>query len=73
MSGRELYHRICEADSIDAEVARLSREDLAEVAEYLADMDPQGGVPAQIWGAVSARLAPRRKTSRPKPQETIPT
>jgi hypothetical protein len=73
MNARELYHRICEADSVDAEVSQLSREDLAAVAEYLADMDPQGGVPAQIWGAVAARLAPRRKTSRPKTQDKIPT
>ena len=73
MSGREIYHRICEAASIDAEVSRMSRAELAEVAEYLADIDPTGGVPSQIWGAVSARLSPRRsrKTQRPKTEDKI--
>lgn len=61
MNAREIYHRICEADSIDAEVSRLSRAELAEVAEYLADSGAKGGVPAQIWGAVCARLSPRQK------------
>lgn len=72
MKGRELYHQICDADSIDAAVSRLSRDELAEVAEYLADIGATGGVPAQIWGAVAARLAPRerRKTVRPKIQQT---
>ena len=72
MSARELFHRICEADSIDAEVSRLSRAELAEVAEYLADLSPSGGVPAQIWGAVAARLAPRQKTPGRKTADKIP-
>jgi hypothetical protein len=71
MNGRELYHRICEADSMDAEVSRLSREELTKVTEYLAETGARGGVPAQVWGAVSARLLPRqrRKTLRLKTQE----
>lgn len=59
--GREIYRAICEDESLDAAVSRLSREDLAEVAEYLADLSPAGGVPSQVWGAVSARLVPRKR------------
>lgn len=75
MKGRDLYHRICDADSIDAEVSRMSRDELAEVAEYLADIGARGGVPAQVWGAVSARLAPeesrgQNQEARIKRQET---
>jgi hypothetical protein len=58
--GREIYRTLCEDESLDAAVSRLSREDLAEVAEYLADLSPAGGVPSQVWGAVSARLVPRK-------------
>jgi hypothetical protein len=66
MNGEKIYRRICDADSIDAAVARLSRDALAAVAEHLAAMGAKGGIPAQIWGVVSARLsapspAPKRK------------
>lgn len=64
--GRDLYREICEAENLDAAVSRLSRDELAEVAEYLADLGPAGGVPSQVWGLVCARLAPpkQRKKSR---------
>jgi len=67
MSGREIYQELCEAASLDAAVSRLSRDDLAAVAEYLADLRPAGGVPSQVWGAVSAALVKdgkRRKATR---------
>lgn len=63
MTGRELYHRICDAGSIDAEVARMSRDELAETAEYLSDIGASGGVPAQVFGAVSLALVGKQ----PKP------
>jgi hypothetical protein len=62
--GRDIYRAICEAANLDAAVSLLSRDDLAEVAEYLSDLSPAGGVPSQVWGMVSARLA-GRKTRRP--------
>lgn len=56
--GRAIYQQLCEAKSLDAAVSRLSRDQLAEVAAFLGELKPAGGVPAQVWGAVSARLAP---------------
>lgn len=73
MNGREIYLRICDAGSIDAEVSRLSRDELAAVTEYLSDIDLTGGVPAMIWGAVRAAMVPlfrqRPKTAGRKTQE----
>lgn len=69
MSGREIYHLVCADTNLDAAVSRLSREDLAEAAQYLSDIGPTGGVPAQIFGMISARLsAPikRRKEAAAK-------
>ena len=66
MTGRDLYRRICEGENLDAEVSRLTRDDLAEVAEFLADLQPAGGVPSQVWGLVSARLIPQ---SEKKPRK----
>jgi hypothetical protein len=54
--GESLYQGLCRARSLDAAVARMGREDLAEVAVYLSGIKPTGGVPAQIMGMVSARL-----------------
>lgn len=56
-TGREIYRELCEARALDAAVAQLSRDALAEVAEYLADLAPAGGVPSQVWGVVSARIS----------------
>ena len=56
--GRQLYQHVCEAESLDAAVSRLTREELAEVAEYLSDLRPAGGVPSQVFGMVSAALSP---------------
>ena len=67
-TGREIYRELCEARGLDAAVSLLSRDDLAEVAEYLADLAPAGGVPSQVWGAVSAAITagakPKRKAKR---------
>jgi hypothetical protein len=56
--GREIYRKVCEAESLDAAVSQLTREELAELAEYLSDLRPAGGVPSQVWGMVSAALSP---------------
>ena len=66
MTGRELYRKICEAGNLDGEVSRLTRDELAAVTEFLADLQPAGGVPSQVWGMVSARLVPQaeRKQQR---------
>jgi hypothetical protein len=63
---------LCESRNLDAAVARVPREALAELAEYLSGLRPTGGIPAQIFGMVSARLGEedtRRKTSRRKTQD----
>ena len=67
----ELYRALCRASNLDAAVARLSRERLADVAQYVSGLRPTGGVPAQIFGMISARLtAPARpKTNRRKTQD----
>ena len=67
MSGRDIYHNLCAATNLDAAVSLLSREDLAEAAQYLSELKPTGGVPAQIFGMISARLSPPTcKPSKPK-------
>ena len=67
MSGEAIYHSICAATNLDAAVSRLSRGELAEAAQYLSGLKPTGGVPAQIFGMVSARLsAPPRKARKAK-------
>lgn len=63
MNGEQIYHQLCKARSLDAAVSRLSRKDLAEVAAHLSALHPSGGVPAQVWGMVSARLSAPRKPS----------
>lgn len=66
MSGEEIYHSLCQARSLDAAVSRLSREDLAAVATHLSSLHPSGGVPAQVWGMISARLGEVRPSKRSK-------
>lgn len=68
--GRDLYREICEAENLDAAVSRLSRDELAEVAEYLADLTPAGGIPSQVWGLVCARLAPPKRKAESRKQKT---
>lgn len=62
--GRKIYHGLCEAESLDAAVSRLTRDELAEVAEYLAEMAPKGGLPSQVWGAVAVALNPGGRGKR---------
>jgi hypothetical protein len=72
MSGEAIYQKLCTARNLDAAVSRLSCGELAEVAETLSKMNPTGGVPAQVFGMVAARLGAtesRRKTARRKTQE----
>lgn len=69
MSGSRVFQRICKSASLDAAVARLSAAELAEVAEYLSGLGAAGGVPAQVFGMVSARLG----GGRPGPGERCST
>ena len=61
MSGEQIYNSLCKASDLDAAVSRLSREDLATVAEYISDQEPFGGVPAQVFGVVTAKLNPPKR------------
>ena len=71
MSGGEaIYQRLCRARNLDAAVSRLSCEELAEVALTLSGMSPTGGVPAQIFGMISARLAAGDRRGEDKRQKT---
>lgn len=56
--GKEIYQRLCSAGHLDTAVEDLTAEELTAVSEYLATINKRGGVPAQIWGLVSARLSP---------------
>lgn len=66
MSGSEIYAEICAASNLDAAVSRLTRGELAELAVHLSGLRPTGGVPAQVFGMVSARLdaAGRRRKGK---------
>ena len=73
--GKAIYQRLCAARSLDAAVSRLTCGELAAVAETLAGMQPTGGVPAQIFGMIAARLgasADRTKKQRRKTQGKQP-
>lgn len=61
MTGQTIYMRLCGASDLDAAVSQLSREDLAAVAEYISEMEPAGGVPAQVFGVVTAKLQGKKK------------
>lgn len=56
MSVSRLYSKICKAASLDAAIENLSDAELTELAEYLSNMKPKGGIPAQVFGMVTARL-----------------
>lgn len=56
MSAAKLYQRVCKAASLDAAVAKLSEGELTDLAEYLSGLEPTGGIPAQVFGMVTARL-----------------
>lgn len=71
MNGEQIYHSLCKARSLDAAVSRLSRAQLAEVAAHLGGMHPSGGVPAQVWGMVAARLSTPPKTARRARKTTL--
>lgn len=56
MTGAKIFQRICKSASLDKAVAALTAAELSAVAEYLSDLKPTGGIPAQVFGMVSARL-----------------
>lgn len=56
MKPKELYQRLCKASNLDAAVSAMTADELAAVAEYISGLPRGGGIPAQIFGAVSARL-----------------
>ena len=56
MNPREIYQRLSEAANLDAAVAALSPSALTGVAAYISGLPRGGGVPAQIFGVVSAKL-----------------
>lgn len=56
MSVARLYSTICKAASLDTAIANLTDAELVELAEYLSNMKPKGGIPAQVFGMVTARL-----------------
>lgn len=62
MSGSKLFQRVCKAKSLDEAVRSLSQADLGELAEYLSELKPEGGIPSQVFGMVTAALgkAPRK-------------
>ena len=64
MSARTIYQGLCEASNLDGAVKALPVTDLTAVAKYLSDLRPTGGVPAQVWGMVSARLSAEAKPNR---------
>lgn len=64
MKPRVIYQTLCEASNLDAAVAALAAEELSSVAQYLSKLKPTGGVPAQVWGMVSARLGSMAKPER---------
>lgn len=60
---REIYRKLCESNNLDAAVSRLSCDDLAAVAQYIAKLKPSGGLPSQVWGSVQQALDSKRITS----------
>lgn len=65
IAGEDIYRRICRARSLDVAVQSLTTEDLVAVAEYLAGVGADGGIPAQVMGMVSGRLN-QAATRKPK-------
>jgi hypothetical protein len=57
MKPRAIYQKLCEACNLDAAVDALTGEELTAVAAYIAGLKRGGGVPAQIFGVISAKLA----------------
>lgn len=57
MKGAKIFQRICKCASLDNAVSALTDAELSAVAEYLSDLRPTGGIPAQVFGMVSARLS----------------
>lgn len=53
--GRKIYLELCEAPDLAAAVARLSCEDLAAAAQYVARLKARG-LSAQVWGAIREAL-----------------
>jgi hypothetical protein len=68
--GEDIYRRICRARNLDEAVRALTTEDLVAVAEYLAGVGADGGIPAQVMGMVSARLN-QAATRKPKRRRKI--
>jgi hypothetical protein len=62
--GQSIYARLTEAANLDEAVAALTPSELTAVAEYISGLDPQGGIPSQIFGHVSAHLAGVRRAPR---------
>lgn len=55
MKPRQIYLHLCEAPDLSAAVSRLSCDELAAVAQYLARLAGRG-ISAQVWGAVRSAL-----------------
>lgn len=55
MSGRKIYQQICEAPDLAAAVSRLSCEELAAAAQYVATLKGRG-ISAQVWGVIQDAL-----------------
>ena len=64
MTGEAIYMALCGASDLDQAVSRLDREELAEVAEYISNLRPRGGVPSQVFGVVSAKLSKNSKRKK---------
>lgn len=65
MKPRAIYQKLCEASNLDAAVALLTGEELTAVAEYIAKLKRGGGVPAQIFGVISAKLGTSSPSEKP--------
>lgn len=61
-TGKGIYQELCSAGNLDTAVQALASEEVTAVAEYLSKLKRRGGIPAQVWGLVSARLSPETLT-----------
>ncbi len=64
MSGKRAFEVLCKAASLDSAVEKLTEAELLNLAEYLSELKPEGGIPAQVFGMVTARLNSAGKHSQ---------
>lgn len=67
MKPADIYQKLCSAADLDAAIFALAPAELTAVAEHISRLPRGGGIPAQIFGAVSARLGQGKRKPSPRP------